>query len=84
MRAGVVAKPSPLGDERGSVREIGLCPTDGGNLAFQPAIPKGMLIIDLLLQVVLFGVFSGCLRVVSRGGFQTPSGDISKGCPRAF
>ena len=24
-RAGVVAKPSPLGDERGSVREIGLC-----------------------------------------------------------
>ena len=23
-RAGVVAKPSPLGDERGSVREIGL------------------------------------------------------------
>ena len=31
VRAGVVAKPSPLGDERGSVREIGLwsrmCPT---------------------------------------------------------
>ena len=24
VRAGVVAKPSPLGDERGSVREIGL------------------------------------------------------------
>ena len=57
---------------------------DGANPAFPRAIPHGMLIIDSLLQVVLFGVFSGCLRAVSRGGFQTPSGGISKGCPGAF
>ena len=57
---------------------------DGPKLAFPGAIPHGMLIIGLLLEVFLFGVFSGCLRAVSRGGFQTPSGSISKGCPGAF
>ena len=57
---------------------------DGTNPSFPRAIPHGMLIIDLLLEVVFFGVFSGCLRAVSRGGFQTPSGGISKGCLGAF
>ena len=57
---------------------------DGGNPAFPRAIPHAVVIIDLLLEVVLFGVFSWCLRAVSRGGSQTPSGGISKGCPGAF
>ena len=57
---------------------------DVPNPSFPRAIPHGMLIIDLLLQVVLFGVFSGCPRAVSREGFQSPSGDISEGRPRAF
>ncbi len=57
---------------------------DGANPSFPRAIPHGMLIIDYLHRGVLFGVFSGCPRAVSRGGFQTPSGGISKGCPGAF
>ena len=47
---------------------------DGRNPAFPRAIPHGTVIIDSLLEVVLFGVSPGCPRAVSRGGFQTPSG----------
>ena len=39
VRAGVVAKPSPLGDERGSVREIGLWSTMAPTLHFLELSP---------------------------------------------
>ena len=45
------------------------------NPSFPRAIPHGMLIIDLLTKGVLFGVFSGCPRAVSRVGSRSPSGD---------
>ena len=48
--------------------------------AFSRAIPHGMAIIDLLLQVLLFG----SLPVLPRGGVQSPSGDGSEGCLRAL
>ena len=83
-RAGVVAKPSPLGDERGEFEGGWAMVVDVTNPSFPRAIPHGTVIIDLLTKGVLFGVFSGCRRAVSRGGFQTPSGSISKGCPGAF
>ena len=51
-----------------------------GNPAFPRAIPHGMLIIDLLTKGVLFG----SLRVLPRGGVQSPSGDGSEGCLRAL
>ena len=41
---------------------------DVRNPAFPRAIPHGMAIIDLLDRVVLFGLFSGCLRVLPWGG----------------
>ena len=53
---------------------------DGRNPSFPRAIPHGMLIIDLLHRVVLFG----SLRVLPRGGVQSPSGDGSEGCLRAL
>ena len=84
VRAGVVAKPSPLGDERGEFEGgWAMCP-DGTNPAFQEDISHGMLIIDLLHKVVLFGISPGCLRAVSGVGSRTPSGDVSGRCLRAF
>ena len=52
---------------------------DGGNPAFPRAIPHGTVIIDLLTKGVFFGLFPGCLWAVSRGDFQSPSEDISRG-----
>ena len=52
---------------------------DGTNPAFQRAIPHGMVIIDLLSKVVLFGVSPGSPRAVSREHFRSPSGGISRG-----
>ena len=48
--------------------------------SFPRAIPHGMLIIDYLHRGVLFG----SLRVLPRGGVQSPSGDGSEGCLRAL
>ena len=53
---------------------------DVPNPSFPRAIPHGMLIIDYLTKGVLFG----SLRVLPRGGVQSPSGDGSEGCLRAL
>ncbi len=53
---------------------------DGAKPAFLEAILHGMVIIDLLPQVLLFG----SLPVLPRGGVQSPSGDGSEGCLRAL
>ena len=45
------------------------------------------LSISLYLSLqrgIFFGIFPGCLRTVSRVGSRRPSGDISRGCLRAF
>ena len=47
---------------------------DVPNPAFPRAIPHGMVIIGLLDRVLLFGLFSGCLRVLPWGGSGAPSG----------
>ena len=46
VRAGVVAKPSPLGDERGEFEGGWAMVVDGANPAFPRAIPHGTVIID--------------------------------------
>ena len=46
VRAGVVAKPSPLGDEMGEFEGGWAMSPDAGNPSFPRAIPHGMLIID--------------------------------------
>ena len=46
--------------------------SDGGNPSFQRAIPHAMDGIDLLLQVVIFGVSPGSPRVVSQEGLGVP------------
>ena len=53
---------------------------DGPNPSFPRAIPHGMLIIDYLTKGVLFGLFPGCPRVVSREGLQSPPEGIFGGC----
>ena len=53
---------------------------DGRNPSFPRAIPNAMDGIDSLPQVVLFGVFSGCPKVVSREGLRSPPEGISGGC----
>ena len=53
---------------------------DGSKPSFQRAIPHAMDGIDYLLKGVLFGVFSGCPRVVSREGLQSPPEGIFGGC----
>ena len=50
------------------------------NPAFLEAIPHGTVIIGLLFQVVFFGVFPGCLRVLPRAGSRDLSEDTSRGC----
>ena len=57
---------------------------DVPNPSFQRAIPHAMDGIDYLDKGVLFGLFPGCPRVVSREGLQSPPEGISKGCPGAF
>ena len=57
---------------------------DPANPSFPRAIPHAMLIIDLLHKVAIFGVFPGCLRMVSGVGSRSPSGDVSRGCLTAF
>ena len=53
---------------------------DVPNPSFPRAIPHDTVIIDLLTRGVLFG----SLRVLPRGGVQSPSGDGSEGCLRAL
>ena len=60
------------------------CGTGVPNPALQLANPHVQLIFALLLQVLLSGVSPGCLRAVPRVRSQGPSGDISRGYPRAF
>ena len=45
VRAGVVAKPSPLGDERGSVREIGLGDRMAATLHFLGLTPTARALL---------------------------------------
>ena len=53
---------------------------DGRNPPFPQAIPQATTVIDLLLQVVLFGLFPGCPEVVSWEGLQSPPEGIPGGC----
>ncbi len=50
------------------------------NPAFLEAIPHGTVVFGLLFQVVFFGVFPECLRVIPWAGSRGPSEDISRGC----
>ena len=53
---------------------------DGTNPSFPRANPHGTVIIDYLHRGVLFGLFSGCLRVLPRAGSRSPSEEITRGC----
>ena len=53
--------------------------SDGGNPSIPRAIPHAMDGIDLLLQVVIFGVSPGSPRVVSQEGLRSPPEGISEG-----
>ena len=57
---------------------------DVPNPSFPRASPHAMLIIDLLLKVVIFGVPGGCLRAVSGVGSRSPSGDRFRGAFETF
>ena len=82
-RAGVVAKPSPLGDERGEFGGRLGYGTAGGKPAFQRAIPHGTVIVDPLLQVVIFEVSGGFLRGGSPGSLLGPLRRVAESILRA-